>query len=575
MNVLIQIWVLLGTIGLFIFGMKVMGEALQKSAGSRLRAVLARITSSPGKGVLAGTFITGVIQSSSAVTVMIVGFVNAGLLRLRQAIALIMGANIGTTFTAWLVALFGFNFDIGLLAIPLLSLVIPMLLVPNVRFREGCQVLVGFALLLLAINLLKEAMQSLSADEGLLAWVGGFQHHGFFAPCIFVGVGIVLTCLLQSSSAVMAFTLVLCAKGTISFECGLAMVLGENVGTTVTALIASSVTNQVARRAALSHLLFNLFGVLWALPLLGVIMYGLSALVEELTGASPMISSSVQPLGLALFHTAFNVINTLLLVGFIPRIATLTGRLLPGKSDKVSSLRHVSGSLLSTGEMSIYQAQCEVIRYVRQNAALFAAMKAYFGEFNPRRTEELAADLEMRRKEATDAHVRFERFFAQFAREDISRNTQQIAQSLLYLISDLDTAAAQIFRLSDVIRRKRARNIWFAPEARQRIFSLFGQLDGFHTLLEQALNRLSSQALQSADRARALRQTLKTELESYQQMAQTPDPEEEMSYAAGVIFAEMLSYIDALSLSLLKTVEDACEIHDPIRGGVSFPDSEA
>ena len=575
MNVLVQIWVLLGTIGLFIFGMKVMGEALQKSAGRRLRALLAQITSSPGRGVLAGTLITGVIQSSSAVTVMIVGFVNAGLLRLRQAIALIMGANIGTTFTAWLVALFGFNFDIGLLAIPLLSLVIPMLLVSNARFKNVCQVLVGFALLLLAINLLKETMQALSADEGLLAWVAGFQQQGFFAPWLFVGVGIALTCLLQSSSAVMALTLVLCAKGTISFECGLAMVLGENVGTTVTALIASSVTNQMARRAALSHLLFNLFGLLWALPLLGVIMQGLSALVEAVTGASPMVSSAVQPLGLALFHTSFNLVNTLLLVGFIPRIAALTGRLLPGKSGKTSTLRHVSGSLLSTGEMSIYQAQCEVIRYVRQNTALFATMKAYFGEFNPQRTAELAADLDRRRQEAADAHLRVERFFAQFAREDVSRNAQQIAQSLLYLISDLDTAAAQIFRLSDVIRRKQAHNIWFAPEARQRIFALFEQLDRFHTLLEQALNRISSQALQSADRARALRNDLKTDLERYQQLALQPDPDEEMSGAARVIFAEMLSYIDALSLSLLKTVEDACEIHDPIRGSVPFPSAES
>ncbi len=561
-----QILVLLGTIGLFIFGMKVMSEAMQKSAGSRLRTLLARMTSSPGKGVLAGTFITGVVQSSSAVTVMIVGFVNAGLLRLKQAIALIMGANIGTTLTAWLVALFGFNLDIGLLAIPLLSLVIPMLLVPNARFRESCQLLVGFALLLLAINILKDSMQALSADEGLLAWVADVQAHGPLAPWLFVGVGIALTCLLQSSSAVMALTLVLCAKGTISFECGLAMVLGENVGTTFTALIASSITNTSARRAALSHLLFNLFGLLWALPLLGVIMNALSAFVETLTGASPILSPSVQPLGLAIFHSAFNILNTLLLVGFIPRIAALTKRLIPGKTPHNTSWQPLSGSLLSTGEVSIYQAQCEVMRYVRQNVELFTTMKAYFGEINPDRTAELAAELETRRQETTRMHLRFERFFAQFAREDVSRRTQQIAQSLLYLISDLDTVAEQIFRFSDVIRRKRRRNIWFAPEARQRIFSLFGDLDTFHELQEQALNRLSSQALRSADRARELRRTLTDKLERYQEAALTPDPEEEMSYQAGVIFAEMLSYIDALSLSLLKTVEDACEIHDPIRG---------
>lgn len=574
MNALAQIGVLLGTVGLFVYGMKVMSEALQRSAGSRLRALLGRMTSSPGRGVLAGTLITGVIQSSSAVTVMTVSFVNAGLLRLRQAIALIMGANIGTTLTAWLVALFGFNLDIGLLAIPLLGLVIPMLLVPGARFREICQVAVGFALLLLAINILKDSMQALSADRGLLAWIAGFQDYGRGAPLLFVGVGVLLTCLLQSSSAVMALTIVLCAGGTIPFDCGLAMVLGENVGTTFTALVASSVTNNEARRAALSHLLFNLFGLLWALPLLGVSMHALSALIAALGGVSPLVSAAAQPLGLALFHTSFNVVNALLLVGFIPRIAALTGLMLPARAGDASSLRHVSGSLLSTGEISIYQAQREVGRYVRQTAGLFAAMKAYFGEINPGRTAELAAGIEARRQEVARTHDRFERFFAQFAREEVSRKTQQIAQSLLYLISDLGTAAEQTFSLSDVIRRKRGKNIWFAPAVREHVFSLFGRLDEFYELLDQALNRASPSA-RSVLRARELRRIVKEELEAYQEASLTPDPDEEMNYQAGIIFAEMLSYIDALSLSLLKTVENAFEIHDPIRGTETDGESAA
>ena len=275
MDAIFKILTLLGSLGLFLYGMTLMSEALQKVAGDKLRNILAAMTSNSVSRILTGLFITAVIQSSSATTVMVVSFVNAGLLSLVQSIGVIMGANIGTTFTAWLISLLGFKADIAVLAIPLIAFGFVFMMCKAKKKKSIGELIIGFSLLFLGLSFLKDSVPDLQSSPEVLAFLQQWTNYGFGSTLMFVGIGTVLTIVLQSSSATMALTLVMCNNGWIPFEMGAAMVLGENIGTTITANIAASVANVSARRAAMGHSVFNVFGVLWCLilfhPFLGLV----------------------------------------------------------------------------------------------------------------------------------------------------------------------------------------------------------------------------------------------------------------------------------------------------------------
>lgn len=285
----------LGSVCLFLFGMKWMGSALQRLSGGPLRRALRSMTLSPGRSVLSGTLITAVVQSSSVVTVMIVSFVHARLLGLRQAVAMILGANVGTTVTAWLVVLLGFGFDSTSVAMALLIPAFGMSALGRKRTRDAGRMLCGLALLLLAIGIFGSNVASLTGRPAVTDWLAGLSGRGAGTALLFALAGALLTALVQSSSAMTAFTIVLCGGGLIPFEYALAMVLGENVGTTATANLAAVVTSADARRAALSHFLINLFGVLWALPLLPWLALGIADLIVWAGGVSPLTSAVSQP----------------------------------------------------------------------------------------------------------------------------------------------------------------------------------------------------------------------------------------------------------------------------------------
>ena len=264
---LLQVFTLLGALGMFLYGMNMMSAGLQKAAGNRLRGILSAITSNPLKGVATGVGITSIIQSSSATTVMVVGFVNAGLLTLAQAVGVIMGANIGTTVTAWLVSFLGFKADISILAVPLMALGFVMSLSKKDKYRNMSEVIIGFSLLFLGLSLMKSSVPDLRQTPEVLQFITQWTDLGFGSVLIFLLAGTILTLVLQSSSATMALTLIMLSMGWIPFTAAAAMVLGENIGTTITANIAASIGNSNARRAALAHTFFNLFGVVWALIL--------------------------------------------------------------------------------------------------------------------------------------------------------------------------------------------------------------------------------------------------------------------------------------------------------------------
>ena len=375
---ILQIFTLLGALGMFLYGMNLMSSGLQKAAGDKLRTFLSAMTSNPAKGVLTGLGVTSIIQSSSATTVMVVSFVNAGLLTLAQAISVIMGANIGTTVTAWMVAWLGFKADISILAVPLMLLGFLFSNSKKNQRQNVGELIVGFSLLFLGLSFMKESGPDLRETPQVLEFVTTWASHGFGSVLLFLAFGTILTLVLQSSSATMAMTLIMLSLGWIPFHMACAMVLGENIGTTITANIAASIGNTQAKRAAMSHTIFNVFGVIWALilfqpftALVGKIieLFGLpNPAAEGFAVVEGSVDTSTAALyGLSMLHTLFNTINTLILIWFIKLIEKAVVWIIkPKNQDKEPfRLKYISAGPLATPELAAEQAFDEIIHFAQ------------------------------------------------------------------------------------------------------------------------------------------------------------------------------------------------------------------
>ena len=373
---ILQIFTLLGALGMFLYGMNLMSSGLQKAAGDKLRGFLSAMTSNPFKGVLTGLGITSIIQSSSATTVMVVSFVNAGLLTLTQAIGVIMGANIGTTVTAWLVAWLGFKADISILAIPLMLFGFLFSNSKKNKHQNIGELIVGFSLLFLGLSFMKESVPDLRETPQVLEFVRNWSSYGFGSVLLFLAFGTILTLVLQSSSATMAITLIMLSMGWIPFHMACAMVLGENIGTTITANIAAAVGNTQAKRAAMSHTIFNLFGVIWALILFKPFTALVGKVIELFGLPNPaadgfavvegdMGSSTAALYGLSMLHTMFNTINTLILVWFIKYIEKAVVWIIKPKNQEAEPfrLKYISAGPLATPELAAAQAFDEIVHF--------------------------------------------------------------------------------------------------------------------------------------------------------------------------------------------------------------------
>ena len=373
---ILQIFTLLGALGMFLYGMNLMSSGLQKAAGDKLRSFLSAMTSNPAKGVLTGLGVTTVIQSSSATTVMVVSFVNAGLLTLSQAISVIMGANIGTTVTAWMVAFLGFKADISLLAVPMMLLGFLFSNSKKNQYQNIGELIVGFSLLFLGLSFMKNSVPDLRETPQVLEFVTTWASHGLGSVLLFLAFGTVLTLVLQSSSATMAITLIMLSMGWIPFHMACAMVLGENIGTTITANIAAAVGNTQAKRAAMSHTIFNVFGVIWALILFKPFTALVGKVIELFGLPNPaaegfavvegdMGSSTAALYGLSMLHTMFNTINTLILVWFIKYIEKAVVWIIKPKNQEAEPfrLKYISAGPLATPELAAAQAFDEIVHF--------------------------------------------------------------------------------------------------------------------------------------------------------------------------------------------------------------------
>ena len=373
---ILQIFTLLGALGMFLYGMNLMSSGLQKAAGDKLRSFLSAMTSNPAKGVLTGLGVTTVIQSSSATTVMVVSFVNAGLLTLAQAISVIMGANIGTTVTAWMVAFLGFKADISILAIPLMLFGFLFSNSKKNKHQNIGELIVGFSLLFLGLSFMKESVPDLRETPQVLEFVRNWSSYGFGSVLLFLAFGTILTLVLQSSSATMAITLIMLSMGWIPFHMACAMVLGENIGTTITANIAAAVGNTQAKRASMSHTIFNVFGVIWALILFKPFTALVGKVIELFGLPNPaaegfavvegdMGSSTAALYGLSMLHTMFNTINTLILVWFIKYIEKAVVWIIKPKNQEAEPfrLKYISAGPLATPELAAAQAFDEIVHF--------------------------------------------------------------------------------------------------------------------------------------------------------------------------------------------------------------------
>ncbi len=468
---------ILGSLALLIYGMKVMSEALQKMAGSQLRHILGAMTTNR----LTGTFITCAVQSSSATTVMTVSFVNAGLLTLAQAISVIMGANIGTTLTAWIMSL-GYNVDLTIVVFP--AFFLGIMLIYSKKRRYFGDFLFGIAFLFFALVLLSGAGKDLDLEHNpsVIDFFSSFDTKSHLTIITFLLIGTVITCIVQSSAAVMAITILLCSTGVLPIYLGIALVMGENIGTTATANLAALGANAQARRAALAHLVFNVFGVIWVLCL----FYPFVNLVCSLVGYNPdgnmsaAQKATLLPIVLAMFHTCFNVCNTAVLILFIPQIEKSVCQLIKPKADKEDEdfrLRFIQTGIMKTPELSVFEAQKEISSFGERIHRMFGMVMELLGTTDHKNFDKLYERIEKYEGVSDSMEIEIAKYLDQVSDAHLSDDTKAKIRAMLREISEIESIGDSCFNISRTIKRKKDNKEDFTDQQYQNIHQMFKLVD--------------------------------------------------------------------------------------------------
>ena len=515
---------LVGSLGLFLYGMKIMSEGLQKVAGNKLRSLLATMTKNRFAGVLTGLFITALIQSSSATTVMVVSFVNAGLLTLLQSITVIMGANIGTTVTAWIISLFGFKVSIAAFSVPLIALSIPFIFSAKSKRKSIGEFILGFAFLFMGLEMLKNSVPDLKSNPEMLEFLTKYTQSGFSSVLIFLAIGSILTVVVQSSSATMAITLVMVSKGWISYDLGAAMVLGENIGTTITANIAAIPANVSAKRAALAHTTFNVFGVVCMLFLFYPFINMITWLVSEFGPGDPtqlthftagldaptlnLINSESKTLnteqlalqhqlqnyqiatsyGLSLFHTMFNLINTFVMIWFIKIIAKIVTFVVKKKAtDEEFQLQYISTGMLSTSELSILQAWKELKVYAERTERMFKITRELYYEQNENEFVKKFSRIEKYESISDRMEVEIARYLTKVTDGRLSEESKHQIQTMLRVVSEIESVSDGCFNIGRTIVRKRDNKAVYTKEMDANIDLMMNLVEGAIHQMKEAM----------------------------------------------------------------------------------------
>ena len=474
---------LIGSLALFLYGMKIMSEGLQKFAGDSLRRILTAMTTNRVTGVLTGVLITALIQSSSATTVMVVSFVNAGLLTLTQSIGVIMGANIGTTVTAWLISALGFKVDIAAFALPLLAFALPLFFSGKSSRKSIGEFVFGFAFLFMGLQSLKANAPDLGANPEMLAFVQNYTDMGFISIILFLFIGAILTMIVQASAATMAITLIMCANGWIDYHLGVALVLGENIGTTITANLAALTGNTQARRAALAHLVFNVFGVMWVLVLFYPFTNAVSWFVTHVMKVSdPAVAVSFK---LAAFHTAFNISNTFIMIWFVSLIEkTVCTLIKPKVEDEEYRLRYITGGMLSTAELSILQAHKEISLFAERTARMFNMVKELFYEKNEETFLKTYSRIEKYENISDRMEIEIANYLTEVSEGRLSSESKEEIRIMLRAVSEIESIADSCNNLDRSIKRRNEFKSEFTEEQNKHLDHMFELVSG-------AINRMN------------------------------------------------------------------------------------
>lgn len=568
---ILQIFTLLGALGMFLYGMNLMSSGLQKAAGEKLRGFLSAMTSNPFKGVMTGLGITTVIQSSSATTVMVVSFVNAGLLTLAQAIGVIMGANIGTTVTAWMVSWLGFKADISLLAVPLMLFGFLFSNSKKDKRKNIGELIVGFSLLFLGLSLMKDSVPDLRETPQVLEFVTSWSARGFSSVLLFLAFGTILTLVLQSSSATMAITLIMLSMGWIPFEMACAMVLGENIGTTITANIAASVGNTQAKRAALSHTIFNVFGVLWALILYKPFLQLVGTITEHLFGLpNPatdgfVVTDANSPegtaalYGLSMLHTLFNLTNTIILIWFTRWIAQAVSWIIPAPKNQekeVFRLKYISAGPLATPELSVEQAFEEIIHFanISKNGANYA--QNAINEADSDKFEELRSKLVKYEEISDSIEYEIAAFLNGVSAEAVSENTSVKIKSMYKIIGELESLGDSCETISRILSRKNIHNKKFDADALKNLNTMANAVNEAYDVMIENLMAARKGELTNISNAYSAEDTLNSLRNDYRDAMIEDIDRDGKNYQTGVYYMDIINAYERMGDFMINVSQD-------------------
>jgi len=552
---------LVGSLGFFLYGMKLMSEALQKVAGDKMRTILAKMTSNPVKGVFTGLFITAVIQSSSATTVMMVSFVNAGLLSLTESIGVIMGANIGTTITAWLISLLGFKVNISIISLPLIGIGFPLLFSKTNKRKSWGEFIIGFAMLFLGLDFLKGSVPDIKNHPEILEFLSAYTSHGFASHLIFLIIGSVLTMIIQSSSATMALTLVMCNNGWISFDIAAAMVLGENIGTAVTANIAAAIANVSAKRAARAHLIFNILGVIWVTIIFSQFLNAINWFILKTGNVSPYESAHAIPVALAIFHTTFNIANTLIFIWFTRFIILIVTKLVPQQDDTEEfRLQYIETGLMSTSELSIHQAKQEIMVYANRIEKMYGYVEEMFTETSEKKFFKLYDKIEKYEGISDRMEEEIANYLTKISEGELSILGSKRIKAMLNIVTDLESMGDSCFNLAKTLMRKKDKKVWFDTPLRENLIQMIElvkkSIKEMQKNLDHGYAKINiSHAVELEEKINRYRNKLKKDhLKSIEK--------QEYSYQTGIIYNDLYCECEKLGDFAINVSEAIQEINN-------------
>lgn len=467
--------VLMGALGFFIYGMKVMSEGIQKAAGQKLREILGAMTKNRFFGVITGFIITSLVQSSSATTVMTVSFVNAGLLSLVESAGVMMGANIGTTITGWIVSYFGFKFKIVTLSLPMIAFGLPMSLIGNSRVKSTGEFLIGFAILFLGLSALKDAVPDLKENPEVLSFLAGFEP-GLLTNLMFVLIGAAVTIIVQSSSAAMTLTFVMCNNGWIPFPLAAAMILGENIGTTITAELASFVGNVHAKRSARIHSMFNIIGVTWMVLVLPFALQLIDWFSQTVMGnTSPFEDAESIPFALSYFHTFFNLANVMLLIWFVPFLVKMAIKSVPskGEDDEIFHLEYIGTGLMGTSELALLEAKKEVVKFSEISLRHVRMVKELLVEKDKKKVKKLVKRIKKYEEITDNIEAEVTNYLMKVSSKQLSAESSMLVRTMLSVIKELEQMSDICYQMSVGLDKKHDQKIWFSSDQREALLKLF------------------------------------------------------------------------------------------------------